>query len=104
MPSAIYQLFRDAILGRKQITCTYEGRYRELCPHILGHKDGQEKVLAYQFAGQSTSGLPPGGEWRCLFLGQVCDAQARDGSWHTGHQHTRSQACIDIVDVDVNVQ
>ena len=26
-----------------------------------------------------------------------------DGEWHTGGSHRMTQACIDIVDVDVNV-
>src|SRR6266545_77165 len=29
--------------------------YRELGPHVLGHKHGQETVLTYQFAGQTAS-------------------------------------------------
>jgi hypothetical protein len=32
MPSATYQLFREAILSEKQITCDYQGYHRELCP------------------------------------------------------------------------
>jgi hypothetical protein len=102
MPSSTYRLFRAAILGRKQITCTYRECYRELCPHVLGYKGGQETALTYQFAGQSNSGLPEGGEWRCLALAQVHDAQICDGSWHTGDRHRTTQACVDIVDVDVN--
>jgi hypothetical protein len=102
MPSPTYQVFRTAILGRKQITCIYRGKRRELCPHVLGTKGGQEKALAYQFAGESNSGLPPGGEWRCLRLVEVRDARARDGAWHTGSRHSTTQSCVDIVDVDVN--
>jgi hypothetical protein len=103
MSSSTYQLFRKAILGRKQITCTYQQRHRELCPHVLGRTDGQEKALTYQFAGESTSGLPRGGEWRCLSLAHVHDARMRDGAWHTGFRHTKTQVCVDVVDVDVNL-
>ena len=43
MLSATYNLFRNAILGEQQVICTYEGRYRELCPHIIGtNKRGEE--------------------------------------------------------------
>ena len=103
MPSPDYRLFRTAIQRRRQVTCTYRGFYRELCPHILGHKHGREKALTFQFAGQSSSGLPPQGEWRCLHLAEVDDIHLRDGPWHTGVRHTTTQACVDIVDVDVNV-
>jgi hypothetical protein len=102
MTSATYQLFRTAILGRKQITCVYRGCYREICPHILGFTDGEEKALTFQFGGESTSGLPRGGEWRCLALAEVSDARMRDGPWRTGGSHRRTQRCVIIVDVDVN--
>jgi hypothetical protein len=99
MPSATYRLFRDAIIGRKQITCSYQGLYRELCPHILGHKQGRETALTFQFAGRSASGLPAGGEWRCLLLVQVQDARLRDGPWHS-RRHTEPQTCVAIIDVE----
>ena len=37
MPSETYLLFREAILGEKQVVCIYQGYYRELCPVIIGH-------------------------------------------------------------------
>ncbi|MBV8567395.1 MAG: hypothetical protein JO273_18240 [Methylobacteriaceae bacterium] len=103
MPSPTYLLFRRAILARRQVVCTYRGRRRELCPHILGHTSGEEKVLAFQFGGESAKGLPPGGQWRCLALAEVEEADIRDGPWHEGRSHLRTQLCIEVVDVDVNV-
>ena len=35
-PSPTYALFRKAIAGEQQVTCRYQERYRELCPHIIG--------------------------------------------------------------------
>lgn len=101
-PSRTYELFAEAIKNQKQIICTYNGRHRELCPIILGHKDRQEKALTYQFGGESEKGLPKGGQWRCLFLSRVRDVQLRDGPWHTGERHTQPQDCVQIVDLDVN--
>lgn len=103
MPSANYRLFRDAVLNEKQVTCVYRGRYRELCPVIIGQTDGEEKVLAFQFGGESTSRLPRGGEWRCLFLAMVSDARLRDGLWHEGARHETEQTCVREVDLDVNI-
>lgn len=100
--SATYQLFARAIIGRQQIVCVYEGHPRELCPIILGHSRGKEKALTYQFGGSSNSGLPPGGEWRCLFLVKVREAALRDGPWHSGASHTQPQGCVENVDLDVN--
>ncbi|MFT4122083.1 hypothetical protein [Bradyrhizobium sp.] len=101
MPSRTYRLFRQAILAERQVTCTYEGRYRELCPHIIGtNRHGEEAVLAWQFAGESSGPLP---QWRCLRLASVRDAGMRDGRWHEGGSHRTTQTCVSAIDLDVNV-
>lgn len=100
--SRVYERFVQAIADRKQVFCTYEGLPRELCPHILGHTKGQEVALTFQFGGQSKSGLPPGGEWRCLLLSKVRNVRLREGSWHAGSRHRRPQPCVEVVDVDAN--
>jgi hypothetical protein len=104
MASATYALFRKAILDEKQVACTYDGHARELCPHIIGHSDGQEKVLAFQFAGETSKGkLPPGGAWKCMFLAQVREARLRDGPWREGKSHKQTQACVRDIDLDINI-
>ncbi len=102
MPSSAYKLFEQAMTSRKQIHCTYNGRPRELCPIILGYSQGQEKALTYQLGGQSTKGLPPGGQWRCLWLSKVSNVHLRDGPWDSGDRHNQPQGCVEIVDLDVN--
>jgi hypothetical protein len=101
MPSANYTLFRNAILAEQQVTCTYDGRYRELCPHIIGtNKNGEEAVLAWQFAGDSSGRLP---QWRCLRLANVRDAHARSGPWYAGGSHKTAQQCVTNIDLDINI-
>ena len=102
MPSLAYKRFREAMTSRKQVVCTYNGKRRELCPIILGHTDGEEAALTYQFGGESGSGLPRGGEWRCLYLSKVRDVALRDGPWRSGTEHGYRQACVEVVDLDVN--
>jgi hypothetical protein len=101
MPSPTYIVFRNAILAQQQVVCTYDGRARELCPHIIGTtKDGEEAVLAWQFAGESSGKLP---QWRCLKLANVRNARARDGRWHEGGSHKTAQRCVTKIDLDVNI-
>lgn len=102
MPSSTYNLFEQAMADRKQVLCTYDGLPRELCPIILGHSQGQEKALTFQFGGKSKKGLPRGGQWRCLWLSQVSNIQLRDGPWHAGDSHKQPQGCVGVVDLDVN--
>jgi hypothetical protein len=101
-PSSTYVLFAQAMAERKQIHCQYDGYRRELCPIVLGHSNGQEVALVYQFAGASRSGLPPGGQWKCLRLSKTDDVRLRTGPWHAGSSHRRAQACVEDVDLDVN--
>jgi hypothetical protein len=101
MRSPTYILFRNAILGEQQVVCSYDGRPRELCPHIIGiNKSGEEVVLAWQFAGESSGELP---QWRCLKLANVRDARARNGQWHEGGSHRTAQTCVSDIDLDINV-
>lgn len=102
MPSETYELFREAMTERRQIVCSYGGRRREICAVILGHSGGEEKALTFQFAGETSSSLPPDGEWRCLTLSKVSAVELRDGPWITGGSHSASQSCVDVVDFDVN--
>lgn len=100
MPST-YALFRNAILTEQQIACTYQGRQRELCPHIIGrNRNGEAVVLAWQFAGESSGRLP---QWRCLRLANVSDISLRQGRWHEGGSHRREQTCVSEIDLDINV-
>src|ERR1700712_308817 len=101
MPSATYTLFRTAILAEQQVTCSYGGYRRELCPHIVGtNKDSEEVVLAWQFGGQSSGPLP---QWRGLKLANVSDARARGGRWHEGGSHKSEQRCVANIDLDINI-
>ncbi|GLR88057.1 hypothetical protein [Bradyrhizobium iriomotense] len=101
MPSQNYALFRNAILAEQQVTCVYEGRRRELCPHIIGtNRHGEEVVLAWQFAGESSGKLP---QWRYLRLANVSKGRTRDGRWHEGGSHRTTQTCVTDIDLDINV-
>jgi hypothetical protein len=100
-PSRTYTLFRNAILAEQQVVCRYDGRVRELCPHIIGtNRKGEEVVLAWQFGGESSGRLP---QWRCLRLANVRDARAQTGRWHEGGSHRTEQTCVSEIDLDINV-
>lgn len=101
MPSSAYAIIADAIRNKRQVTCNYQGYPRELCPHTLGYTDGQERVLAFQFAGGSSKGLPPGGQWRCMNIDEMSNVNARNGEWHTGETHRKPQTCVKDVEFEV---
>jgi predicted nucleic acid-binding protein len=97
--SATFRLFHEAILGEKQVVFTYDGLPREVCPYVLGHKDGVEKVLTFQFGGRTGSGRLG---WKCFDVAKVRNARTQDGPWHGGAEHRKAQRCVDDVYIDVN--
>jgi hypothetical protein len=102
MGSSKYALFEEAMRTRKQVVCMYKGYRRELCPIILGHSQGREKALTYQFGGQSSQQLPREGAWRCLWLTEVSDVELREGPWFSGDRHAQPSRCVEVVDLDIN--
>jgi hypothetical protein len=102
LPSETYELIARAMAERRQVLCLYKGYPRALCPAILGHTKGRERTLAYQFAGESSSGLPAGGEWKCFQVVEMTNVELRDGKWYSGARHRERQTCVEVVDLDVN--
>ena len=99
-----YDLLKQAISKKQQVVATYNGYRREMCPHALGKKNGKEKCLFYQFAGESISRqIIPGSEdnWRCFFVNKLIGVSVREGEWYTASNHSRPQTCVDVIDVEV---
>ena len=100
-----YALIREAIISKKIVTGTYHGHDREMCPHVIGLKNGRRQALFYQFGGSSSSDLGPDGSpgnWRCIVVAELLDITVRDGEWHTVPNHSRPQTCVDEIDVEVD--
>ena len=54
MPSTTYESIWHAVRERLQITCRYNGRYREACPIILGYSaDGRERAASISLTSKS---------------------------------------------------
>jgi hypothetical protein len=100
----IYNLVRQAIENKQQVIATYDGHYREMCPHVIGTKRGRAQALFYQFGGTSRSGLGlPGSpdNWRCIPISKMTNVSGKDGEWHTATKHTRRQTCVINIDKEV---
>lgn len=102
----IYRLVWTAVVGKRAIGAIYNGRFRLLCPHRLGrNRDGQLRVLCYQYGGESESGLEAAGSsanWRCVVLEKLRKVELLNDEWHTAPNHSRPQTCVVIADVDAD--
>src|ERR1017187_1276448 len=100
----IYRLGRIAGVSMRPVRAADHDRDRWFCPHRLGrNNEGRVRVLCYQYAGESSSGLQADGSpenGRCIALEKLCRVRLLEGSWHTAPNHSRPQTCIVDVDVD----
>jgi hypothetical protein len=94
-----YSILADAISTKQQVIARYHDQERIFSPHALGTKRGAAHVLVYQYAGGSESGLPPGGEWRCLNVEELRDLRLEPGAWRTAPNVFNPQTCLDEIDV-----
>jgi len=98
-----YALVREAIAAKRPIVATYDGHPRELCPHVIGTRDGRAQVLCFQYGGSSGRGLPAGGEWRCLAIDRLTGVALASGPWHTRGWDPTTQHCVTVVDLAVDL-
>ena len=100
--TATYALLRHAVLNQLQVTCEYDGHPREMCPHVIGKKNRDERVLSYQFDGSGKNGLLQEGQWRCMKVSKINGVATHEGPWHTGENYSsQKKNCIDEIDVEV---
>ena len=100
----VHELVRTAVVNKQPIRAVYKKHVRLLCPHRLGwNKEGKLQVLCYQYGGESGSGLQRPGSpdnWRCVALEHLHNLELLNDKWRTAENHSRSQTCIDRVEVD----
>lgn len=104
MKSKTYEIIKSAIEKKQQVFATYDNKYREMCPHAIGTKNGVEQALFFQFGGDTSSGKITSDtkeNWRCITLAKLSNITVKDGEWHTFDNHSRPSSCIDKIDVQV---
>jgi hypothetical protein len=103
-------MIREAILNKNIIIASYHGHVREMCPHVIGKKNGRAQVLLYQFAGESSRGLQPDGSpanWRCLRIDELSEVSIKEslGAWHTASNYSvAAQKCVGEIEAMVQLR
>ena len=98
MDSQTFLTIANAIVNRQLLVGTYDRRYREFLPFVVGHKkDGTERALVLQIAGDSRSGTVREPTWKCLTLKKLTIRESRDyrDEWETPQDYDPdTQWCI----------
>ena len=104
MPSATYALFRRAILERKLIVCRYEDKRREVAPRHPRLQEPDREGAGVPVRRRKQLDAAAGRRVALPCRSRMwCMRKTMDGEWQHRRLSRRTQACIDIVDVDVNV-
>jgi len=100
----IYRLVWTAVANKQPIEASYQARHRLFCLHRLGrNREGQFRVLCYQYSGESRSGLDSLGShanWRCVALEKLSRVKLVEGAWRTAPNHSRPASCVSEADID----
>ena len=93
-------VLEEALVEKRHVRLRYRGHERTICPHVLGWKNDQPKVLAYQVDGTTSQGrLPedPAQRWRSLFVSDIDQAVVVEGAWQSGPNYSPTHNGIDQV-------
>ncbi len=98
-----YDLVKQAILNKQCVTCNYNGYLRIMTAFVSGTKNGRQQTLFYQYVGQSSSGLStdPTKNWRCVPIDKIENLCINNDFFQTANNHSRTQTCVDSIDVEI---
>jgi hypothetical protein len=92
-----------AIREKRCLTGLYDGGVRHFAPHALGTtSDGSPAVFVFQYAGETTKGLPIGGQWRCFHLDRLSHRRINEHRWRSRSNYSlKRQTCLATVTAGV---
>lgn len=95
LPSRSFELIKQGMEQKKQLSCQYHGYTRNFCPYVLGFdKNGKERVLALLV--RNTPSGPIAGGWECLRLESVWNVKFEEGAWVEAPAGSRPD-CVETV-------
>ena len=94
-----------AIRDKQCLTGLYDGVVRHFAPHALGTKsDGTPAVFVFQYGGETTTGLPSGGDWRCFDLDRLSHLRCNEHRWRSRSNYSlKRQSCLAIIEVGLAI-
>jgi hypothetical protein len=98
-------VLRAAIRDKQCLTGLYDGAVRHFAPHALGATaDGTPAVFVFHYAGETTSGMPTGGEWRCFHLNRLSRLRLNEHRWRSrSNYNLKRQTCLTMIKVGLPI-
>lgn len=99
--SAAFAGLREPNLHRSPVRLTYGGKQLVVCPYILGHAVGEERVFVLLLDGGSERKESEPGNWMCLRVAKIQNMETLDRPWIERPYPGPVQRCVDQVHLDV---
>lgn len=96
--SAVFRALRQALLQRRPVQVSYDGKYQTICPYIIGHAAGEERAFALAVDGGESQNGSAATKWICLRLSKIADVRIIADSWTEQEYPGPVQRCVDQVD------
>lgn len=85
------ELIERALAERRPMAATYSKKQRELSPLALGTKDGERRLWAYQFGGESDY------ECKCFIVTKLSDVDVQHGEAPAPDSDPGPATCMDTI-------
>lgn len=95
--SEVFMALRQALLERRPVHVSHDGERHAVCPYILGHAAGEERVFALLVETNSSTKHPVQARWICLRLSKLEDVRFADARWIEKDYPRPVQRCVDQV-------
>jgi hypothetical protein len=99
MSTRTYELIRQGIEQKKQMSIQYKGYTRNICPYVLG-KNKYAKERAIVLLIRNTPSGPLAAGWECLDLEHVWNAKFEGGDWVAAPATPKPETDIVTVELD----
>lgn len=98
--SKAFMALRQALLERRPVHVSRDGKYQTVCPYILGHAAGEERAFVLLVDASSRTKRPVQAKWICLRVSTIEDVRFADEPWIERDYPGPVQRCVDRVHLD----
>ncbi|MCK1618231.1 PIN domain-containing protein [Bradyrhizobium sp. 159] len=98
--SEVFVALREALLERRPVQVSRDGKCQTVCPYILGHATGEERAFVLLVDGSSRTKRPVQAKWICLRLSKIEDVRFADEPWIEQDYPGPVQRCVDQVHLE----
>jgi predicted nucleic acid-binding protein len=101
--SEVFKALRQALLERRPVHVSLDGKCQTVCPYILRHATGEERAFVLLLDASSRTKRPADAKWICLRLSKIEEVRFAHEPWIEQEYPGPVQRCVDQVHLDASL-